>query len=217
MRMRRDEALDRRDERGERALHVGRAAPVQVAVAHDRHERIGAPRLARPGRHDVGVAGEADERRARAAPRPQVGDAVATRASRTRSRAAASRAAISAWQPASSGVSERRAIELARQRERGLRRGVHARDVSRPACERFAWRCTRRGGVHLPSERFQCVRSSSSVSIVIAAKSAPGPRARRASAGRLSIASTRERRIALVDLPGEVGRRVGRRSSPRRR
>ena len=43
----------------------------------------------------------------------------------------ARRAAISAWQPASSGVSERRAISSRVERERGLGARVHARDVSR--------------------------------------------------------------------------------------
>jgi len=44
-----DKALGRHHERGDRALHVGAAAAVQPAVAHRRHERIGAPAFARPG------------------------------------------------------------------------------------------------------------------------------------------------------------------------
>ena len=71
-----DEALHRGDERRERRLHVGRAATVEPAVALGRHERIGFPSFARTGRHDVGVPGKADERTRRAAPRPQIGDAV---------------------------------------------------------------------------------------------------------------------------------------------
>ena len=71
-----DEAFHRGDERRERRLHVGGAAAVQPAVALGRRERIGFPAFARPGRHDIGVAGEADERTRGAAPRPEVGDAV---------------------------------------------------------------------------------------------------------------------------------------------
>ena len=57
-----DERLGRRQHRGKPALHVGRAAAVQQAVANDRHEGIRMPLLERPGRHDVRVAGEAQER-----------------------------------------------------------------------------------------------------------------------------------------------------------
>ena len=70
--------FDRHDECGERGLHVRGAAAVEVAVAHrsgTKGSRV--PRFQRPGGHHVGVAGEAHERRARAAPRPQVGHAVA--------------------------------------------------------------------------------------------------------------------------------------------
>ena len=69
-----DESFRGHDEGGDRGLHVGGAAAVELAVADGRHEGIGVPLGERAGRHDVGVAGEADERLARAAARPQVGD-----------------------------------------------------------------------------------------------------------------------------------------------
>ena len=62
------------DEGGDRGLHVRGAAAVELAVADGRHERIGVPLGERAGRHDVGVAGEADHRAGAAAPRPEVGD-----------------------------------------------------------------------------------------------------------------------------------------------
>ena len=77
-----DELLDRDHHRGERALHVGGAAAMQHAVAVARHERVAGPLLERPGRHDVGVAGEREDLRRRRAPRsdrPQVGDAAVGR------------------------------------------------------------------------------------------------------------------------------------------
>ncbi len=67
-----DQALHCGDERGDRGLHVGGAAPVQIAVALDRLEGIGLPLLERPGGHDIGVAGEANHGRAAAAPCPQI-------------------------------------------------------------------------------------------------------------------------------------------------
>ena len=60
--MLRDEALGGGDHGGEAALHVGGAATVQDAVADDRLERIGLPLLARSGRHDIGMTGEAQHR-----------------------------------------------------------------------------------------------------------------------------------------------------------
>ena len=75
------ELFDRHHHRGDRGLHVGRAAAVELAVAMRRHEGVAAPALQRPGGHHVGVAGE-DQRRpgpAAAAQRPQVGDAEVVR------------------------------------------------------------------------------------------------------------------------------------------
>ena len=56
------------------ALHVGRAAAVQHAVADGGHEGVGLPLLERAGGHDVRVAGEAEHRAAAAARRPEVVD-----------------------------------------------------------------------------------------------------------------------------------------------
>ncbi len=72
-----EERLDRDDEGRQRALHVGGAAAVQPAVALGRDERVGAPLIERPRGDDVGVPGEGEQRAAAAAPRPEVGDAVA--------------------------------------------------------------------------------------------------------------------------------------------
>jgi hypothetical protein len=69
-----DKILDRGDERRQRALHVGGAAPVQQSVAHLRRERVARPLPARAGRHHVGVAGERQQRLDGAAPRPEVVD-----------------------------------------------------------------------------------------------------------------------------------------------
>ena len=74
--MRGDKGFDGGDEGRHRALHVGRAAPVQPAVADGRRERVGVPFVERPGRHDVGVPGEADQRMRATAPRPQIGHAI---------------------------------------------------------------------------------------------------------------------------------------------
>jgi hypothetical protein len=67
-----DEALGRRDHRSQAALHVGSAAAVQNAVLDDRLERVGVPFLARAGRNDVGVAGEAEQGATVAAAGPDV-------------------------------------------------------------------------------------------------------------------------------------------------
>ena len=64
----------RRREAGDRALHVGGAAADEHAVAHRRRERIARPGLARPGRHHVGMAGEAEIAPARADPRIEIED-----------------------------------------------------------------------------------------------------------------------------------------------
>ncbi len=52
------ELLGGHDHGGDRALHVGGAAAVEPAAAVRRHERVAAPGGERPGRDDVGVAGE---------------------------------------------------------------------------------------------------------------------------------------------------------------
>ncbi len=66
------EALRCGDHGRETAFHVRRAARVQHAVLDHRLERIGAPFFAWPGRHDIGMAGEAEHRAAFPAARPQV-------------------------------------------------------------------------------------------------------------------------------------------------
>ena len=48
---------------GDAALHVGRAAPPQLALGDFRAERVMAPARNVAGRHDVGVAGEGEARR----------------------------------------------------------------------------------------------------------------------------------------------------------
>ena len=72
VRVLRDEILNRGDERRQRALHVGGAAPVQETVAHHGRERVAGPLLRRAGRHDIGVAGKHHQRLGAAAPRPEV-------------------------------------------------------------------------------------------------------------------------------------------------
>ena len=67
------------DERGDAALHVAGAAAVEDAVAHFAGERVGLP-VGGADRHHVGVAGEAEMRRAGADAGEQVVDlAVAQR------------------------------------------------------------------------------------------------------------------------------------------
>src|SRR4029079_12531295 len=61
-------------EGGDGGLHVGRAAAVELAVADRRHERVGVPFRERARRHHIGMAGEAEQRLAGAAPRPEVAD-----------------------------------------------------------------------------------------------------------------------------------------------
>ena len=62
------------DHGGERALHVGRAAAEQQAIADRGLERIALPLFERAGGHDVGMAGEAQHRAALAARGPEVVD-----------------------------------------------------------------------------------------------------------------------------------------------
>ena len=71
------EALGGRDHGGDRGLHVGGAAPVQVAVALHGHEGIAGPAVDWAGRHDVDVAGETDDRGDPTVPRPKITDAPA--------------------------------------------------------------------------------------------------------------------------------------------
>ena len=63
----------RRDEGGDRALHVAGAAAIQHAVLHHAAERVVPPRPG-AGRHHVGVAGETDMRPALADAREQILD-----------------------------------------------------------------------------------------------------------------------------------------------
>ncbi len=72
LRMPGNKFFDRGDERRQRALHVRRATPVQHAVAHGWNERVAVPLICRPGRHHVGMPGEAHQRPGVAAPRPQI-------------------------------------------------------------------------------------------------------------------------------------------------
>ena len=74
VRMARNESLGRDDHRRQAALHVGRAASVEHAVAHDGLERIGVPFLARSGRDHVRMAGEAEHGPRRTAAGPEVVD-----------------------------------------------------------------------------------------------------------------------------------------------
>ena len=67
-----DEDFDGGDKSGQRGLHVGRAAPVEHAVALGGFERIRLPLLQRTGRDDIGMAREAEQRSARATSRPEV-------------------------------------------------------------------------------------------------------------------------------------------------
>ena len=92
----------------------------------------------RAGRHDVGVPGEADQRARVAAARPEVGDAAGgDRLAANPS--GARRAAISAWQPASSGVTDARAISVAGERQGRIARGRRATGTGQGAAgSRFA-------------------------------------------------------------------------------
>ncbi len=69
-----NEALERDDHGGEPAFHIGRSAPIQVAVAFDRFERIRVPFLQWPGRHDVRMAGKTQHGAGIAAAGPQIRD-----------------------------------------------------------------------------------------------------------------------------------------------
>ena len=67
-----DEALGGDDESGDRRLHVGRAAAVELAVAHGGDEGIRVPFGERAGRHHIGVAGKAHHGMPGAAARPEI-------------------------------------------------------------------------------------------------------------------------------------------------
>ena len=110
-RVRGEERLDRGDERRQRALHVGGAAAVQIAVAQRRARtdriatrRAGRSERRRYGRRDT-PAGARRPRRAHRLVTPLRYERLACE-----SRAGRAARRCSAWQPASSGVSERRAI-----------------------------------------------------------------------------------------------------------
>ncbi len=79
-----DEPLGRRHHRREAALHVGGAASVQDAVANHGLERVGVPVLARTGRHDVRVTGEAEHRAVVCRACPEILDRTETAAVRLR-------------------------------------------------------------------------------------------------------------------------------------
>ena len=69
-----DEALRGDHHRRKTAFHVRSAPAIQSSVADLRDEGIAAPVLPRPGRHDVGMTGEAEHRRSAPAARPEVCD-----------------------------------------------------------------------------------------------------------------------------------------------
>ena len=75
IRVGRDELLGRRDHGREAALHVRCASTVEDPVADDRRERVATPLLERTGRHDIGVAGEAQHGAGIATARPEIGHA----------------------------------------------------------------------------------------------------------------------------------------------
>jgi hypothetical protein len=70
----RQEPLRGRHHGRKTTFHVGRAATVEDSVADDGLERVGMPVLARPGRDDVGVTGEAEQGLSAASGRPEVVD-----------------------------------------------------------------------------------------------------------------------------------------------
>ena len=67
-----NKALAGGNETGDGAFHIGGAAPVEPAVAFGRHKGRAVPRRFVAGGHHIGMAGEAQQRRRPAAPRPQV-------------------------------------------------------------------------------------------------------------------------------------------------
>jgi hypothetical protein len=73
----RDEGFDRGNESGQRAFHVGGAAPVKHAFALYGLERVAVPLIEWSGGDDVGVSCKTQQRASVAAARPQVGYAAA--------------------------------------------------------------------------------------------------------------------------------------------
>ena len=73
LRMSGEKAFAGGDHRRQTAFHVRRAASVEITVADFRGERRRLPLLQWTGRHDVGVAGEGEQRFAVAIPRPEIG------------------------------------------------------------------------------------------------------------------------------------------------
>ena len=71
---RRHKPLGGGDERGDRPLHVHRAAAAQFAVAQAGGERLERPALDRPRGHDIGMPGEAQIGPALAEPCVEIGD-----------------------------------------------------------------------------------------------------------------------------------------------
>ena len=74
LRVRAHEVFGGGDHGGERAFHVGRAAPEQQAIAHRRLEGIALPFLERAGGDHIGMSGETQHRAALAARRPEIVD-----------------------------------------------------------------------------------------------------------------------------------------------
>ena len=105
----------RDDHRGDAALHVGGAAAVQRAVAHAsaRTASLSTPRAGRSARRRCGRGTRAPGRRA--VRRPEVVDRRRSASARSRSRRARGARRCSAWQPASSGVTDARRISCGRQ------------------------------------------------------------------------------------------------------
>ena len=196
-------------------FHVGRAAAVEVTVAHAWARRVRCPCVERTGRHDVGVAGEADERGRVAQPRPQVGDAVGSAASRSGSRAAQGARRAASWQPASSGVSERRAISSRASASVGRRRRYPCRHGSkrRQRPDRVAGTVRDRATLGCAGRRTRPRRAQlraveqSAVDRHVA-EIGGRPHAAPPCDRRLRV-DARRRRV-LVDEPGEVRRRIGR-------
>jgi hypothetical protein len=75
LRMFGQEMLDSGKPGGDGALHVGRAAAIELPIAFQRQEGIAAPLFQRAGGDHVGVAGEADQGRRLAAARPEIAHA----------------------------------------------------------------------------------------------------------------------------------------------
>ena len=204
--MRGDESLDGGDERRERALHVGRAAAVEPAVALGRRERIGCA-IASSG--PVGTtsvcpakqtSGRAVPRRAHRLVTPLATQRLAAEAERLEPRARSAPGSR-----ASSGVSERRAISARA-----------SSSVARAGCGRPC-PCARCVGVARMSRR-RCARTARSPRFSACGRASPvrcqpvkSLAGRRGAPLRLALRhriDARRRRV-LVDEPREVGRRVG--------